>query len=62
MNGCSLQMMKFGGVPYIPEGCGDIQQDRLEKWAEMNLMMPYKGKCKVLTWGGLIPYTTTGWR
>lgn len=46
-------MIKFGEVPYTPEGRADIQQDldRLEKEAERNLMKPYKGKCKVLIWG-----------
>lgn len=57
-------MIRFGGVPYTPENCADIQQDldRLEKWAERNLMKPYKEKYKVLTWGGITPYITMGWR
>jgi len=46
-------MIRSGGVPYVPEGGADIQQDldRLEKWAERNLTKPCKAKCKVLTRG-----------
>ena len=45
--------IKLGGVADTPEGCATIQQglDRLESWAERNLMRFKKGKHRVLHLG-----------
>lgn len=42
------------------EGCRAMQRnrDRLEKWANKNLIMFNKGKCQVLSWGGITPCTS----
>ncbi|KAK4829005.1 hypothetical protein QYF61_001761 [Mycteria americana] len=44
---------KLGGVADTPESCAAIQRDidRLEKWADRNLMMFNKESCKVLHLG-----------
>ena len=44
---------KLGGVVDTPDGCNAIQRDldRLEEWANRNLVKFDKGKCKVLHLG-----------
>jgi len=44
---------KLGGVVHTSEGCAAIQRDldRMERWAQRNLMKVHKGKCRVLHLG-----------
>ncbi|GAB0188332.1 hypothetical protein GRJ2_001298500 [Grus japonensis] len=48
-----VEETKWGGVADTSEGHAAIQRDldRLEKWADRNLMKFSKGKCKVLHLG-----------
>ena len=48
---------KLRGVVDTREGCAAIKQelDRLESWAERNLMKFNKGRCRVLHLGGKNP-------
>ncbi|GAB0175534.1 mitochondrial enolase superfamily member 1 [Grus japonensis] len=54
---------KLEGVADTPEGCAAIQRalNRLEKWADGNLMEFNKEKCKVLHLGRDSPGTRTSW-
>jgi len=44
---------KSGGVAVTPEGCAATQRDldRLETWAERNVMVFNNGKCKNIALG-----------
>ena len=54
---------KLGGAADTPEGCAAIQRDldRLESWAQGNLIKFNKSKCKVLPLGRKNPCAGTGW-
>lgn len=49
--------VKLGGVVHTPGGCAAIRRDlnRLEKWANRNLLKPNKGKRQVLHLGRINP-------
>jgi len=54
---------KMGGVAGMPEGCAVIWRNlnRLEKFADRNLMKFNKEYCKVLHLGRKTPGTSTCW-
>jgi len=50
---------KLGGMTDMPEGHSAFQRDlnRLEKWADRNLMKFSKEKFKACMWEGTVPCT-----
>jgi len=52
--------MRLEGVDDTPEGCAAIQQDldRLESWAEIDLMSSNKSKCRVFHLGRNKPHAS----
>lgn len=55
---------KLGGVASTPECCATLQRDRLERWAERNLLKFSKGKCRrfLRVWKNNPVSHSTGWR
>ena len=51
---------KLRGMDDTPEGCAPVEQDldRLERWAERNLMR-FESKCRVLLLGGITTCIST---
>ena len=51
---------KLGGMANTSEGCAAIQQDldRLESWAEIDLMSSNKSKCRVFHLGRNKPHAS----